>query len=93
MEARRDLFLIFKEAVNNTAKYSQCTHVLIHITYVRKRLMLKIKDNGIGFDIETADSGNGLSNMRKRAAMLNARFKMYSDKEQGTQIVLNIPIN
>lgn len=93
MEARRDFFLIFKEAVNNTAKYSKCSHVLIHISYLRKRLMLKVKDNGIGFDMDKADSGNGLSNMRKRAAMLNARIKMYSDKEQGTQILLNIPIN
>lgn len=93
MEARRDLFLIFKEAVNNIAKYSKSTHVLIHITYVRKRLMLKIKDNGIGFEIEKADNGNGLSNMRKRAAMLNARIKMFSAKGQGSQLLLNIPIN
>jgi two-component sensor histidine kinase len=93
MEARRDLFLIFKEAINNIAKYSGSSHVLIHISYLRKRLMLKIRDNGIGFDINKADNGNGLSNMKKRAAMLNARIKMYSDKQQGTQILLNIPIN
>ena len=93
MESRRDLFLIFKEAVNNIAKYSDSDHVTIHIKYVQKRLMLKIKDNGIGFDINAADSGNGISNMKKRAAMLNGRIKWYSDKDRGTYVLLNVPVN
>lgn len=93
MESRRDLFLIFKEAVNNISKYSDSNHVTIYIKYVQKRLMLKIKDNGIGFDINTADNGNGISNMKKRAAMLNGRIKWYSDKDSGTYVLLNIPVN
>lgn len=93
MESRRDLFLIFKEAVNNIAKYSNSNHVTIYIKYVQKRLMLKIKDNGIGFDINAADNGNGISNMKKRAAMMNGRIKWYSDKDRGTYVLLNIPVN
>lgn len=93
MEYRRDLFLIFKEAVNNIAKYSGASRVTIHFSYIRNRLMLKIKDNGIGFDVVSADSGNGLNNMKKRAAMLNGRIKLISEKDRGTLVLLNIPVN
>ncbi len=93
MEARRDLFLIFKEAINNTAKYSHATNVTIHISYIKQRLLLRIKDNGEGFDINQADSGNGLSNMKKRAAMLKGRIRWYSEPGRGTNVLLNIPVN
>jgi signal transduction histidine kinase/ligand-binding sensor domain-containing protein len=93
MEARRDLFLIFKEAINNVAKYSHCTNVMINVSYADKSLLMKIKDNGTGFDTETADSGNGISNMKKRAAMLNGHIRWQSDRKRGTLVLLNIPVN
>lgn len=92
MEARRDLFLIYKEAINNIAKYSDSTQVSVHISYLQKRLILKMKDNGRGFDVDTADSGNGISNMKKRAARLNGRIKWHSGINRGTFVVLNIPV-
>ena len=93
MEARRDLFLIFKEAINNVAKYSNCTNVVINVSYTDKNLLLKIKDNGVGFDMQTADSGNGISNMKKRAAMLNGHIRWQTDRKRGTLVLLNIPVN
>ncbi|MBL0336126.1 MAG: hypothetical protein IPP73_12690 [Chitinophagaceae bacterium] len=65
MEARRDFFLIFKEAVNNVAKYSQCKQARVHISVHNSRLMLVVEDDGKGFDVQTVDSGNGLGNMQK----------------------------
>jgi ligand-binding sensor domain-containing protein/two-component sensor histidine kinase len=92
MEARRDFFLIFKEAVNNVAKYSRCNKCSVHISLHQHRLLLDVKDNGIGFDVSKADSGNGLSNMQKRAEALNGRVSIQSKPGEGTQITLNMPV-
>ena len=86
MEQRRDVFLIFKEAVNNIAKYAQATRVKIEVTLKTRKLCLVIKDNGSGFDIDNADSGNGLNNMQKRAEKLNANLNISSQKGIGTTI-------
>ncbi|MCE4566806.1 hypothetical protein INQ51_20965 [Maribellus sp. CM-23] len=92
METRRDVFLIFKEAVNNSAKYSRCTKVDIFITHEHKELKIRIADNGIGFNSQTADSGNGLGNMQKRAEALRGEIKIESEKGKGTRILLLIPV-
>jgi signal transduction histidine kinase len=91
MEARRDFFLIFKEAVNNSAKYSQATHVSILLTQRSKKILLMVKDDGVGFDINEAD-GNGLGNMQKRADQLNGHFTIQSQKGFGTIVTLSIPV-
>lgn len=93
MEMRRDVFLIFKEAVNNSAKYSRCTKIEIRITHVNKKLNISIADNGVGFNVNTADSGNGLGNMQKRAETLRGSISINSAKGEGTNITLTIPIN
>jgi signal transduction histidine kinase len=92
MEARRDFFLIFKEAVNNVAKYSRCSKCSIHIALHQHRLLLDVKDNGVGFDVNKADSGNGLSNMQKRADALKGRVSIQSKPGEGTQVTLNLPV-
>jgi ligand-binding sensor domain-containing protein/two-component sensor histidine kinase len=91
MEARRDFFLLFKEAINNIAKYSKASGASVHLTVHHKRLLMIIKDNGVGFDIDKAD-GNGLGNMYKRAASLKGRIQIQSKPGEGTQITLNIPV-
>ncbi len=92
MEARRDIFLLFKEAVNNLAKYSQCKHADIEICIQRNSMLMKIQDNGIGFDLNNADSGNGLTNMRKRAQSLRAGLTIQSQPGVGTQVSLVVPL-
>lgn len=92
MEARRDFFLIFKEAVNNAAKYSKCDKALVHVFVEGNKIILLVKDNGIGFDVETADSGNGLGNMQKRAHALKGRLELVSKVGEGTQVKLVVPV-
>jgi ligand-binding sensor domain-containing protein/two-component sensor histidine kinase len=92
MEARRDFFLIFKEAVNNVAKYSHAEKCSIHISFHQHRLLLDVQDNGVGFDVNNADSGNGLSNMQKRAEALKGRMTVQSKPGEGTQVTLNMPV-
>ncbi|WP_018617128.1 sensor histidine kinase [Segetibacter koreensis] len=91
MEARRDFFLIFKEAVNNAAKYSKANKVLIQLTLQNKKLVLVVKDDGCGFDVDEAD-GNGLGNMKKRADNMNGDVTIKSFIGKGTTVRLVIPL-
>lgn len=93
MEARRDFFLIFKEAVNNAAKYSGCKKALVHIYVEQQKLMLLVRDDGRGFDVKQADSGNGLGNMQKRADTLRARIQVESKPGEGCSVHLAVPVN
>ncbi|HEX4877340.1 MAG TPA: two-component regulator propeller domain-containing protein [Chitinophagaceae bacterium] len=91
MEARRDFFLVFKEAVNNAAKYSKAEIVNISLVILHHQLILEVSDNGKGFDKATADSGNGLSNMQKRADAMGGKLQIKTIKGEGTTVKLAIP--
>ena len=92
MESRRDFFLVFKEAVNNAAKYSKATLVEVLVNINGRRLILEVKDNGVGFDPAEADGGNGLGNMRKRAESMNGLINIHSLPGKGTSIIVKIPV-
>jgi len=92
MEARRDLFLIFKESINNLAKYSKAQNACIHFYQKDKKLILKIEDDGQGFIIKDSDSGNGLNNMKKRSEKLKGTLRIKSELNMGTTICLELPL-
>jgi signal transduction histidine kinase len=88
MEQRRDFFLVFKEAVNNAAKYAQASCVTIRLTQESNQLQLIVSDNGQGFDTSRITSSNGLKSMRERAVTLGAKLHIQSAPQQGTTISL-----
>jgi signal transduction histidine kinase len=90
MEARRDFFLIFKEAVNNLAKYSNCHRATVKIEVYEYTMVMQIQDDGIGFETKSADNGNGLTNMMKRANALNGILTIKSKPNAGTKVVLEV---
>jgi signal transduction histidine kinase len=89
---RKDLYLLFKEAVNNAAKYSRCKHLLIQIRRTKDYLQMEIADDGIGFTEDGLKSGNGLKNMRERAASMPASIRIDSVLGKGTSIDLQVPV-
>ncbi|PVD52260.1 hypothetical protein DC498_11085 [Terrimonas sp.] len=91
MEKRRDFYLIYKEAINNIAKYADGKNVWITVTPFDAGIQLVIKDDGKGFDKDTprqGKGGNGLSNMQDRANMLNGKLTIESELGKGTIIKL-----
>ena len=90
IETQRNLFLIFKEAINNINKYSEATEIKIVIRKQENWLMVQIADNGKGFEIDEDNDGNGLKNMRNRATQLGGNFEIKSD--DGTRIRISLPI-
>lgn len=91
MQQRRDFFLIFKEAINNAAKYSEASRVEIRIQKENDQLQLSVTDNGIGFITGSESSSNGLKNMKARAEALNGRVTIHSEPGKGTQVMAIVP--
>jgi len=91
MEQRRDFFLIFKEAVNNAAKYSQAKKVIIDLKRQNGYMQLSVSDDGQGFETNRITSSNGLKNMKERASSLGGTLKVLSEPGCGTTIQLNFP--
>ena len=88
LEQRKDLYLIFKEAINNAVKYSTATEMNFLLQCRDGLLLLRITDNGNGFDVGLSSAGNGIKNMNSRAAAMNASFHIESIKGTGTSIIL-----
>ena len=91
MNQRQHLYLILKEAVNNVAKYSGCTHATVNMDYQGGYLTMEVSDNGGGFDTGKQQTGNGLRNMKHRSVMMHAALKIESN-EKGTTVVLRTKI-
>lgn len=90
MDARRDLFLIFKEGINNAAKYSGATRVFISFRLEQSQFLMRIRDYGKGFDWDDLDEGNGLENMKKRASNLNGTLEIKTNPGEGTELILRV---
>jgi signal transduction histidine kinase len=92
IEARKNILLVSKEAMNNIAKYSSATGAVVRININDRNLLLEISDNGIGFDKEQERSGHGLSNMQQRTEALGGYFHCNSEINKGTVIRCSIPL-
>ncbi|MHB8579987.1 MAG: ligand-binding sensor domain-containing protein [Ignavibacteriaceae bacterium] len=90
-EILRSILLITKEALTNIVKHSHCTQAAIKIDAEKKTIHLTFIDDGCGFDLGTADSGNGLTNMQNRASKINGKIEIKSQPGKGTSISLSIP--
>jgi signal transduction histidine kinase len=90
IEVKRNLYLIFKEAVNNLAKYSGATQSKLYVTFDNTHIQMKIEDNGAGFNINELKHRGGLSNMQHRAEEINGVLKIESSIGQGTTIELSL---
>lgn len=86
-ENRRHFYLIFKEAINNTAKYSKASEVLFAFKNEKGKMLAKFVDNGLGFDPLLISKGNGLKNMASRAKNLKCEFRI-STNNRGTSVIL-----
>lgn len=87
-DLRREIFLIFKEAVNNIARHSQCTLADFSLQCEGGIAILKVSDNGRGFDASLADWGQGLASMRQRAEKVSADLRLISSPGLGATVIV-----
>lgn len=90
MGKRRDIYLILKEAINNLVKYSETKSAHIEGRVVGNKLIFKIIDKGIGFDIKEHTNRNGRKNMHSRAKKIDADLDIQSEVGKGTEVILSI---
>jgi len=93
MEQRRDLLLIFKEALNNIQKHASATSVSILLLLENERVRLLITDNGKGFDTNKPTDRNGISNIKARVKKWKGTIEIHSDDKTGTSINILMPIS
>src|SRR5262249_10728453 len=92
MEQRHDLYLVFKEAVNNVAKHAQCSQAFSSLSLKDHSLIVEIADNGKGFDVNMPSHRNGIKNMQNRVQKWKGFIDIHSSSEKGTSIHLQMPI-
>ncbi|MBC8095459.1 MAG: hypothetical protein H7Y43_06580 [Akkermansiaceae bacterium] len=101
-EARHNLFLAYKEALNNVAKHAAASEVRISLALEGTSLSLLIEDNGHGFylpdsagptsEAEPSAEGNGLDNMRRRVQEIGGCFEINSAPGKGTRVKFQLPL-
>lgn len=83
---KQNIYLIFKESINNVVKHSGATHVRISLMNEGTRFKMVIEDNGRGFDGSKTSKGNGMRNMQRRAEAIGGKFRIVN--ENGTTLTL-----
>ncbi len=92
MEHKQNLFLIFKEGINNSIKHSRCSRISLEADFSKEVLRLSLVDNGIGIPSSNEHFGNGITNMINRAAAIGGNLDINSTKE-GTSVTYTGSIN
>ena len=91
-----DLRMIARESVNNARKHGRATHVAIDVEIMPDRLVMRIIDNGCGFDAATAVHGRrghfGCAGMRERGRKIGAEVTWQSTLQKGTTVEVTLPL-
>jgi signal transduction histidine kinase len=93
---RREIFLVFKESINNIVKHAEANNVWTEVKITDGRLTMNIRDDGKGFDPADAlirDRGNGLASMRRRTVEIGGDFEIGSSPGQPTVINVSFPVD
>ena len=91
------LYRLIQEAMNNIGKHSHASHVTVTLSASFPRIILRIEDNGRGFEMDkdldqaTREQHMGLQIMRERVALLDGTMKIESRLNQGTKIWVEVP--
>lgn len=85
MDYKQNIFLIFKEAINNSIKHSNCKSITLEALINKEMLEIILKDDGCGMDMEKIKYGNGILNMKSRATLINGSLEIESNN-YGTKV-------
>ncbi len=85
-EEKRNLYMIIKESINNSIKYSTCENIQVSVNSSGRKLSFKIADDGVGFDNAKIIKGNGLKNIRYRSKEIGYRANITSSPGNGAVV-------
>ncbi|MFC4722044.1 sensor histidine kinase [Geojedonia litorea] len=87
------MFRILQEFFSNSVKYSEAKNLKVELDYQQDKLLIQASDDGLGFNIETAQKGSGLLNMQSRAELIQAQLELKSRPNEGVRLTLTYPLN
>ncbi|MEO6732499.1 MAG: PAS domain S-box protein [Ferruginibacter sp.] len=82
------IYRIVQEQFNNILKYSKATVVELTIAHEDEKILLKIKDNGVGFDKAKKTTGVGLLNIKTRASLFNGEVNVITTPGNGCELIV-----
>jgi PAS domain S-box-containing protein len=91
-DVENNVLRIGQEALTNAFKYARASEIRIEMVYETTQFILRIKDNGQGFEIDSfsVENGFGLMGMTERADRIGAKLTIQSQPGRGTEVVLSI---
>jgi two-component system NarL family sensor kinase len=93
LENEAHIFRIIQEIINNALKHSEASLITVLMRMSDRFLVLKIYDNGRGFDASAASRGHGRKNIESRVQIINGKFRIKSRTGSGTSFLIFININ
>ena len=93
MDFKQNLYLIFKEGINNSIKHSHCKNIFLGTNVEGDKIEIKLQDDGSGFDIMSESMGNGIFNMRTRAELIGGSIKWEKNTGGGTTVLFSGKVN
>ena len=85
------IYCVVKEALINVQKHAHASKVLFRAYSTAEQIILKLEDDGVGFDLQQINSGFGLKGMVERVQTIGGKLKIDSAPSKGTQILVTIP--
>jgi signal transduction histidine kinase len=98
-EIEAAVFIIIQEAVNNARKHAQSDTITIYLYVEEDTFVASVHDRGQGFNLSAVEDNYnrrgslGLLNMKERARLIGAEFRIRSEEGQGTTVELRIPLS
>jgi ligand-binding sensor domain-containing protein len=89
MEQRKNIYLLFKEVINNSIKHAAAENIWIELASTSNTINITISDDGKGFNQQSATYGNGIKSMQRRAGALKGKLIINSAPQKGTSVHLN----
>ena len=89
-DKRRQIYLIFRESIRNLVRHSACRKAAVRLSSADGDFVMEISDNGVGFDAQSPQSGDGMRSLRERARSIGGRIEWLS--EMGTKVTLRVPL-
>ncbi len=94
-----NLYRLVQESLNNIKKHADADHVIIKLAAVYPKIILRIEDDGKGFDMQErrkrdpSEKKMGLQTMGERARLFNGEMTVWSEPTKGTKILVEIPLH
>ncbi len=87
-----NLYRILQEQLRNIMKYAQATTIVLSLNIEGENILLRLCDNGAGFDVHAIKSGIGIANMKRRTELFGGDFELISSPGKGCTITVTIPL-